>query len=93
MSNIYCGVDKIPKGKKLGTMKECAELGQIRYYGKKKIDPRTLESVKNKKGLPETRENLIKTLVSLNGTINRFKGRYETTKDKTPEDKKKKKSI
>jgi chromosome segregation ATPase len=58
--------------------------------GKKKIDPRTLESVRSKKDVPETRENLIKKLAGLNGSINRFKGRYETTKDKTPEDKKKK---
>lgn len=90
MSNIYCGVDKVPNGKKRGTMKECAELGQIRYYGQKKIDPRTLAAAKSKKSVPETRENLIKMLAGLNGEINRYKGRYENTKDGTTEGKKKK---
>jgi hypothetical protein len=36
MSDIYCSIGKVPSGKRLGSMKECAELGQIRYYGIKK---------------------------------------------------------
>lgn len=90
MANIYCGIDNVPKGKKRGTMGQCVELGQVRYYGKKKIDARTLEAAKTKKNVPETRDNLIKLLASLNGTINRNKGRYDTTKDTTAEGEKKK---
>ena len=40
MSKIYCGIGKVPKGSKRGSMKECVESGQIRYYGIKKIDPK-----------------------------------------------------
>ena len=32
MSDIYCGINKTPKGQRLGTMKECAEKGQIRRF-------------------------------------------------------------
>ena len=63
MSDIYCGVSKIPKGQKRGSMKECAEKGQIRYYGIKKIDKKTMELAKNKDVIPETREKLIKRLM------------------------------
>lgn len=44
MSKAYCGAaDKIPKGKHRGTMRECVETGQIRFFGVKKIDSRTLK--------------------------------------------------
>jgi hypothetical protein len=45
----HCGVDPVPKGKKRASMKHCAENGQIRYYGIKKVDPTLLESIKKKK--------------------------------------------
>lgn len=38
MSKAYCGIGNVPKNKKRGSMKECAEAGQIRYYGLKLID-------------------------------------------------------
>jgi len=47
--DTYCGIDKVPNGKKLGTAKECAESRQVRYYGKEKIDPKLL--VYNKRGV------------------------------------------
>ena len=34
----YCGISEIPKNHRLGSMKECADAGQIRYYGLHKID-------------------------------------------------------
>ena len=43
--NIYCGIGKIPKNKKMGSMKECAEKNQIRQYGVKKIDTKLLEHI------------------------------------------------
>jgi len=46
--NIYCGIGDIPKNNRRGTMKECVEKGQIRYYGIKKIDSVTLKSLKKK---------------------------------------------
>lgn len=41
MDKIYCGIAddaNIPKGKKRGNMKECAEKGQVAYWGKLKTD-------------------------------------------------------
>lgn len=49
MSNIYCGARDPPKGKRLGSMKECAEKGQISYYGVKKVDSRLLEAMRKPK--------------------------------------------
>ncbi len=43
MSKVFCGVGNIPKGKKRGSMKECADAGQVRYYGIKKIDEKLVE--------------------------------------------------
>jgi hypothetical protein len=51
MSEIYCGIEKIPKNKKRGSMKDCAEIGQIRYYGLKKVDSRLIENALNEKKL------------------------------------------
>lgn len=50
MSNIYCGIDKIPKGKKIGSMKQCAEKNQIRYWGLNKVDKTLAEAVRKRKG-------------------------------------------
>ena len=43
MSEIFCGIGKVPAKSRLGSMKECAEKKQIRYYGVKKVDPKILE--------------------------------------------------
>lgn len=84
MSTVYCGICKLPKGKRQGTMKECAELGQVRYYGLHKMDPKTLELAHAKganKAEPETYKNLMMLMFKLKGLINRNKGRYEGAKD------------
>lgn len=39
MSNIYCGIKKLPKNKILGTEQQCAKKGQIRKYGEISVDP------------------------------------------------------
>jgi hypothetical protein len=61
-SDIYCGIKKVPKNKKLGSMKECAEKGQVSYWGLKKIDTKILENSKSvkKMSLDKTRTNKIK---------------------------------
>lgn len=81
MSKPYCGVGKLPKDSRIGTMRECAEKRQVRYYGIKKIDTKTIELAKRKDTIPETRDKLVSMLVTLRGTINRNKGRYEGSKD------------
>ena len=43
---IFCGISQpIPKGHRLGSMKECLEMKQVRYYGLKKMDSKLIESV------------------------------------------------
>lgn len=47
MSDIYCGIEeKIPKGKRRGTAKECWDKKQVRYHGIKGIKPDRLEQYK-----------------------------------------------
>ena len=70
--DIYCGIGKIPKGSKLGNMKQCAEKGQIRYYGIKKVDPQIARlskksSKKSNKDKTESIESLITALFRLRG--------------------------
>jgi hypothetical protein len=43
----YCGINRVPKGKKQGTIEECYDNRQIRYYGLHKVDPKLLKK-KNK---------------------------------------------
>lgn len=82
MSKPYCGINEIPKDHRRGTLAECAEKGQLRYYGLKKYDEKELVKVKDDLALPAKRRKLMKQYFSLKGLINRYKGRYETTKDK-----------
>jgi hypothetical protein len=86
MSNIFCGIGKMPKKSRRGTMQECAEKGQVRYYGIKKVDKKALEFAKDKNTVPETREALIKLASKLKGLIRRNKTRCETTKNMDEKD-------
>jgi len=43
MSKPYCGTGDPPKGYRRGTVEECRDMKQIRYYGIKKINPKLLE--------------------------------------------------
>ena len=45
----YCGIGKVPKGKHLGTMAECFDSGQIRHYGKKKVNKNILNTLTESK--------------------------------------------
>jgi hypothetical protein len=81
MSKIYCGINKTPKGHKLGSMKECAEKGQIRYYGLKKVDPKLLALSKETKKKKESREAVILKMVTLRGRIKGINKKLETEKN------------
>lgn len=86
--NIYCGIDKVPKGSRRGTMKECAEKGQIRYYGIKKVDPKIVETAKKHSRLrDETRESLVVKLMGTRGKVRSLKNKIADEKD--PKEKKK----
>lgn len=90
-SNIHCGVTKLPKGKRLGSMKECIDLGQIRHWGRFKFDPKLLEAKqagKTKKKNSKTRFALFEKIVSFDGKIKKLKRELDFMKKPTKEDKK-----
>lgn len=67
---IYCGIDKCPKNKRIGTMQECAEAKQVRRYGLYKIDNRVLEASKDSKSIEEDRKTILVNIMKLRGKIN-----------------------
>ena len=82
MSEPYCGI-KIPaKGKRRGSMKECADKGEIRYYGIKRVDPKLIEYAQSSRKGKESRESLIKKLVTFRGRLRVAKRDYEEERDK-----------
>jgi hypothetical protein len=89
---IFCGIGNIPKKARRGTMQECAEKGQIRYYGVKKIDPRLLEAAKEEKKnrKPKGRDAIIIKIMTIKGKINKQKKIYDGEKDKDKKEKIKK---
>lgn len=60
MSKIFCKLGEVPKGKKRGSMKECAELKQINFYGEKKVDKKIIDSILDAKN--NTKKSLEKSL-------------------------------
>ncbi|CDI70062.1 hypothetical protein [Zamilon virus] len=54
---MYCGIGKIPKGKKAGTPEQCLKANQVRMYGRYSVDPKLLENA-GKKKLDLTKEIL-----------------------------------
>jgi hypothetical protein len=75
MSQPYCGIGKVPKGRVRGSMKACAEVGQVRHWGEKKIDQRTLIGAKAKDTIKETRGELAKQHSAARGS-NKQLGRF-----------------
>jgi len=69
----YCGIGKIPKKQKLGTMKECADQKQIRYWGVKKADPKMIEHARSGSKNKDTIRNIKLTIVRLRGKESRIK--------------------
>lgn len=65
MSNVYCGVRDVPAGKKRGSMKQCAEKGEVRYYGLNKVDERLLEFLRDPKQKPMSRDKVFIKMSSL----------------------------
>jgi hypothetical protein len=89
MSDIFCGVGPVPKGKRRGTMKECVEQGQIRYYGIKKVDQRLLENALKEKKIKSTGadklitniQNMTIKAVTLGGKIKKLNNLIKGEKD------------
>ena len=66
---IYCGIKKCPKNKRVGTMKECAEAKQVRRYGVYKIDTRVLQASNESKNIEADRKAILTNIMSLRGKI------------------------
>ncbi len=84
---IFCGIGKVPKNYKRGSMAECLEKGQVRYYGVKKVDDRIISMASELKKKKNKRENLIKKLTVLKVKIKKTKEKF--AKEKNITDKKK----
>ena len=67
---VYCGVNDIPPRHRMGDMKECADAGQIRYYGLHKVDKLVLKS--SLKVSEKEEKNLRVKLAGLKGTTKRL---------------------
>jgi hypothetical protein len=63
MSKPYCGSKTVPKNKRLGSMKECVEKGQVCLYGLRKVDSRLVKNTKK----PESKTKLYKLYGKLMG--------------------------
>ena len=90
MSKVYCGVGKIPKNHRKGSMKECAERGQIRLYGLYKVDSQLV----NPKAKPSSKEKQMNK-TQIRGLVVKLAARYNRLKEEMENEKsdKKKKEI
>lgn len=91
MTDIYCGSKKdVPKNKKRGSMKQCAELGEIRYYGIKKIDQKLVDAMEESKKqnssmkskLESKKRKLEGAYVGIVGKMTKLKSKIDAEKDK-----------
>lgn len=85
--NLYYGAYNVPKDKKRATMKEAIEANQIRYYGVKKIDQRTIEKSREKQKNQETIRDLQNKKIRLMAKIKRMIKEIKAEKDINKKDK------
>ena len=90
---VVCGIGKVGKNQKLGSMKECAEKKQIRYWGVNKVDPKILELAKKGSKRGESRKSIILKMVGLRGKLTKLRKEIAATKDKKEKDKLEKKKA
>lgn len=75
---VFCGATQpVPKGHRIGSMKECLENKQVRYYGLKKIDSKLVESLNNKK---TKKDELLSEILTMKGKLERIKKNIEISK-------------
>ena len=84
---VVCGIGKVGKNQKLGSMKECAEKKQIRYWGANKVDPKILELAKKGSKKGESRKSVILKMMSLRGKLTNLRKQIAAEKDKKEKDK------
>ena len=71
-SKPYCGINKVPKGKHLGTEIECIKQNQIRNYGLNKVDKKLLDNI-NFKPKDNHKRELNKMIKSIDKQIKQVK--------------------
>ena len=79
--DIFCGVGKVPSGKRRGTMLECFEKKQVRYWGVKKIDSRILNNYNKSDAIAETKTKLLLDAAKISGRIKRLQRELENDKN------------
>ena len=89
IDNIYCGIENLPKGKTRGSMKECIEKNQVRYWGLKKIDSKLIASMSTSKNIPSTRRKLIEKAVIIDAKIKNLIKKLKFSKNINESDKEK----
>ena len=79
---IVCGVKEPKKGEKRGTMRECADKRQVRYYGVKKVDKKIIDELtgKTKKVKYYSEPVVMGAIVGLRARAKKFESRIETAK-------------
>lgn len=91
MSDIYCGIKKVPKGKRLGTMQECTDLKKVNYWGLYKIDPSIIQyAIDGKKSESQINMEMKKRISeikikiqSLHGKVSNIKNQIKKESDKS----------
>ncbi len=80
MSSIYCGVGKVRKNARLGTMKDCADKRQIRLYGLIKADKKILNKGTNAAIYKKKRLKALKIYHKYKGREKRIRGKVQAAK-------------
>ena len=68
--STYCGIGKVPAGKKRGTAEECLKKNQVRYYGIKRYRRSELEKQKR---VNEINRELEAIQLKVNILVQRFR--------------------
>ena len=83
----YCGIKPVKKNQRIGSMKECADKKQIKYWGIKKADAKMVEYAKKGSKGRETLNSVKLKIVKLRGKQSRLKKLMSGEKNKTEKDK------
>jgi hypothetical protein len=81
---IYCGIGKVPKGYRLGSMVECLEKNKVNLYGIYKIDSKLIKEKlaskkkESKKDKPLKEMDIRLTQAALKGKITAFNREIKT---------------
>lgn len=74
---IFCGLSKLPRGKRYGNMIECGKIGQVRRWGLLKIDSRTAGVIighnQETRNLKKERDDLLKKTAQLAAQITKLR--------------------